>query len=102
MCWKLVAAAPAADAVVEEAAVAAELPAAEVAEAVLAADEVEVDAAEYSAGSRVPQLSWMEVVQFFWPSASPTLASLQSVKACWQTYCVWYGKSIAETNAGLV
>lgn len=35
-------------------------------------------------GSLVPQLSLMLVVQFFWPLAFPTFASLQTSKAFWQ------------------
>lgn len=67
----------------EEAAAEVELPVAEeVAELVVA-----VLGAVYLAGSRVPQVSWMEVVQFLWAVESPTLARLHSEKASWQTNC---------------
>lgn len=36
-------------------------------------------------GSRVPHLSEMLVVQFFWAVESPTFAALHSLKASWQT-----------------
>lgn len=72
--------------------------AAPAAEAVVAAvpadDEVDVEAvaeegvelvvvleAEYEAGSRVPHVSLMDVVQFLWAEESPTLARVHSEKA---------------------
>lgn len=66
---------------------AVELEPPEVAEAVPDDDAVAEGVALYLAGSRVPQLSWMLVVQFSWPLALPTLASLQSWNACWQMNC---------------
>jgi hypothetical protein len=35
-------------------------------------------------GSKVPHFAWISVLQASWPVLFPTLARLQSVKACWQ------------------
>lgn len=35
----------------------------------------------------LPHLSWMLVVQFFWPFALPTLAWMQLSKLYWQKNC---------------
>lgn len=49
------------------------------------AEEVVVVSVVALAGSRVPHLSEMLVVQFFWAVESPTCAALHSAKASWQT-----------------
>lgn len=48
------------------------------------AEELEDELTTTLAGSSVPHLSAMLVVQFFWPWALPTLASLHSLKASLQ------------------